>query len=326
MSANLIKLKHHESYPQSGVHFRLICISGNMSGESFIISGNRVVLGRSDQVDLQILDIKLSREHAEIVKMADYCVLTDLGSQNGIYVNDQKVTQKNLEHKDRILLGETVLEYIVEQGSDSKGPLSLVPKQRESSAVKNSRKESVQKSERKPKRGALILVAVGIIILFSLLDTDEKSIEDPGEQKEKVTDEYELALRGQRKGLSNSKDNERVKNILKKAIRESREGNYYRAMGELELAETISQRNPTIEAYKRIISEKRDRTIESFIKNAKRDQNALKLESAVGQNCAIIRMLHNNSQDSRFIEASERIKELEARLGRTEGETECLQK
>ena len=66
-----------------GVHQRLLCLTGQNKGVSYFISGKRVVLGRADQVDVQVLDEKASREHAEIVNVAGDFILTDLRARMG---------------------------------------------------------------------------------------------------------------------------------------------------------------------------------------------------------------------------------------------------
>ena len=96
-----------------GVHQRLLCLTGQNKGVSYFISGKRVVLGRADQVDVQVLDEKASREHAEIVNVAGDFILTDLKSQNGTIVEDLKVTQHRLSNGDKIIIGATVLKFEV---------------------------------------------------------------------------------------------------------------------------------------------------------------------------------------------------------------------
>ena len=94
-----------------GVHHRLLCLTGGNKGVSYYISGRRVVLGRSDKVDVQVLDEKASREHAEIVNINGDFILTDLKSQNGTVVEDLKITQHKLSSGDKIIIGATVLKF-----------------------------------------------------------------------------------------------------------------------------------------------------------------------------------------------------------------------
>jgi pSer/pThr/pTyr-binding forkhead associated (FHA) protein len=112
MKANSIKIVKTLSPPsEAGTHYRLVCMTGKNKGLSYYINKDRVILGRSDNADVQVLDTKSSREHVELVKISDGYVLTDLGSQNGVVVNDLKVTQHNLVDGDRIIIGATVFKF-----------------------------------------------------------------------------------------------------------------------------------------------------------------------------------------------------------------------
>ena len=87
--SNAVKLlKHFEAPKEEGVYYRLVCLTGKDKGQAYILMGKRVVMGRSDGADIRVMDIKSSREHAEIIKVGKDFVLTDLGSQNGIIIND----------------------------------------------------------------------------------------------------------------------------------------------------------------------------------------------------------------------------------------------
>lgn len=66
-----------------------------------------VNLGREADNDISISDKSVSRRHAEIFLKKDKLFIKDLGSQNGTYVNDQKITLSPLSANDSIRLGKT---------------------------------------------------------------------------------------------------------------------------------------------------------------------------------------------------------------------------
>ena len=74
-----------------GEHYRLLCLSGDKKGISYYIDGKRLIIGRSNTAEVQILDEKASREHAEIARVQSNFIITDLSSQNGVVVNDLKI-------------------------------------------------------------------------------------------------------------------------------------------------------------------------------------------------------------------------------------------
>jgi phosphoserine phosphatase RsbU/P len=65
------------------------------------------LIGRRTAADLQIVSTDVSREHAEIVEEDGRYTLRDRGSRYGTYVNCEQITERALEHGDRIRLGRT---------------------------------------------------------------------------------------------------------------------------------------------------------------------------------------------------------------------------
>jgi phosphoserine phosphatase RsbU/P len=65
------------------------------------------VIGRRTAADLQLVNADISREHAEIARDGARFLLRDRGSRYGTFVNGEQVTERPLEHGDRIRLGRT---------------------------------------------------------------------------------------------------------------------------------------------------------------------------------------------------------------------------
>jgi hypothetical protein len=73
----------------------------------------QAVIGRGETAQLQINDLKASREHCKVFEQAGAWTVADLNSRNGIKVNGVQTTRKALSHGDRIEIGETVLVFEV---------------------------------------------------------------------------------------------------------------------------------------------------------------------------------------------------------------------
>jgi len=92
----------------------IICRTGPRAGFNYDLLPNRsrVRLGRLGSNQLQILDKKASREHAEIVAEGEGYVIRDLGSRNGTYVNGDRLEEPHtLKGGDRISIGDFILDY-----------------------------------------------------------------------------------------------------------------------------------------------------------------------------------------------------------------------
>jgi pSer/pThr/pTyr-binding forkhead associated (FHA) protein len=102
---------------QASRTFALRFISGKYQGGEFPLNGERqVVIGRSTELDMVLVEDMVSRKHARITVEAGRITIEDLGSTNGTFVNGEKVRQARLKEGDRILIGTSILK-LVAQGS-----------------------------------------------------------------------------------------------------------------------------------------------------------------------------------------------------------------
>lgn len=82
-----------------------------IGGKSHALARVPFVLGRGEHVDLQLLDPRVSRRHAEINRFGGQYRVQDLGSRNGTRVNGVKVESEGLADGDRISLGGLDLTF-----------------------------------------------------------------------------------------------------------------------------------------------------------------------------------------------------------------------
>lgn len=92
---------------------RLRILDGPAAGTEYALAGPVVRLGRGEENDIVLQDGNASRVHAEVVRdRSGRFVVRDLGSRNGIFVNKKKVPQAPLSGGDRILIGNTNVEFV----------------------------------------------------------------------------------------------------------------------------------------------------------------------------------------------------------------------
>jgi hypothetical protein len=80
-------------------------------GRRNVLSGERLVVGRSRECDIVLGDPNVSRKHAEVRRDGEGWAVIDLGSTNGIKLNGRRVDQGTLQPGDRITLGLTELTF-----------------------------------------------------------------------------------------------------------------------------------------------------------------------------------------------------------------------
>jgi FOG: FHA domain len=88
-----------------------------------------VSIGRVTDNDIVLADRVVSRQHAEVFATPGGFSIRDLGSSNGIIVNQSKITQPYLlTHGDHITLGTTIIVFVdLQAGSEPTAMLHTVP-------------------------------------------------------------------------------------------------------------------------------------------------------------------------------------------------------
>ncbi len=85
----------------------------------------RLVIGRTPDNDLQIDSKFISRHHCQIVTQADSCVIEDLNSTNGIYVQSKRVRRYNLNDGDVVQVGQHEIMYIDERAPRTRNGVDI---------------------------------------------------------------------------------------------------------------------------------------------------------------------------------------------------------
>ncbi len=75
----------------------------------------RLVIGRTADNDIQIDSKFISRHHCQIVTQRDSCLIEDLNSTNGIFVQSKRVRRHNLNDGDVVQVGQHEIMYIDER-------------------------------------------------------------------------------------------------------------------------------------------------------------------------------------------------------------------
>lgn len=330
-----------------GTHYRLLCMTGPNKGNVYYLTGKRIVIGRGETADIQIVDTKISREHGELAFSENAYTITDLGAQNGIIVNDNKVKQKKLNDGEKIVIGQTVFKYnvivitqslemmIAEATPDSalakeikKGVKVKVPPK-----VNRIEIEETFKPEKAPNAAAtsktkfllfgVILLAI-VFIMFG--DGDKPKEVKPTLKKANSTD---LDIFNETMIVKTTAEDPETKKKLEALVhsgrREFREGNYFRAMEEFRLALLLSPNNGQASFYLSKAKQRLDDEIKKNFEKGAQEQDAKKYQSAIVSFCSVVQLIKEYPDDERYKTAMTNLSAIESALGMEKGEIKCFE-
>jgi pSer/pThr/pTyr-binding forkhead associated (FHA) protein len=153
-----------------GAPWTLRFISGKYQGGEFPLRPNReIVIGRSSDLDMVLVEDMVSRKHAKIVTDGKVVSIQDLGSTNGTFVNGEKVRSVQLKDGDRILVGTSIIKLVAGSGEVRAPAASL-------SEIEARSKLQVTASRRvAPKSMSGNIEEIPLPDLLQLLSTSRKS-------------------------------------------------------------------------------------------------------------------------------------------------------
>ncbi len=99
--------------PQGGVPGSVFIVAAPNQRPRSIPLKDDMTIGRSLQCDISIPDDRfISQYHARISLQNNSCVIEDLGSTNGTYLNGNRIKAPvRVQRGDRVSLGNTILEF-----------------------------------------------------------------------------------------------------------------------------------------------------------------------------------------------------------------------
>lgn len=113
----------------------LVNIQGPAQGACYPLGdGALISVGRDDKCNIQICDLRVSRQHLQISADAANAehVVADYRTANGTYVNGKNITEKTLlRDGDKIRIGDTTLVYTTDDYPDAETAMTAAKKKDE---------------------------------------------------------------------------------------------------------------------------------------------------------------------------------------------------
>ena len=99
--------------PGAGPQADLSIESGPDAGHSHRAADHALRLGRSPDNDVILRDPATSGHHARLERRGEQFWIVDLGSTNGTLVNGEPVQEKELNHGDRVTIGQNAIHFSI---------------------------------------------------------------------------------------------------------------------------------------------------------------------------------------------------------------------
>jgi pSer/pThr/pTyr-binding forkhead associated (FHA) protein len=145
-------------------------ISGKYQGGEFPLRPNReIIIGRSSDLDMVLVEDMVSRKHAKISTDDHSVSIQDLGSTNGTFVNGEKVRAIRLKEGDRILVGTSIIKLVTANGE------APIPSSSLTENEARSRMQVTANRRAEPKMMQGNIEEIPLPDLLQLLSTSRKS-------------------------------------------------------------------------------------------------------------------------------------------------------
>jgi pSer/pThr/pTyr-binding forkhead associated (FHA) protein len=149
--------------------YALRFISGKYQGGEFPLRMNReIIIGRSSDLDMVLVEDMVSRRHAKISSSEAEIFIQDMGSTNGTFVNGEKIAGRAQLHEgDRILVGTSIIKVVAVDAQTANQSEAEARRRLEAGAQQR------QATQGRPMSG--VIEEIPLPDLLQLLSTSRKS-------------------------------------------------------------------------------------------------------------------------------------------------------
>ena len=316
---------------QAGEVARLRILKGADQGSIFIVKDSSIILGRGDDADVRVADLKTSRTHARLDYTKEGWVISDLGSANGIFYQGEYIRKFSLRSGEHFTLGDTIFEFMVASEATQllTSPLRSGFEVEQLDQAFSAQKIRVQSYAKAPKisvasspeakkfnpRTLVLLAALGGLYFYMDQDSSPKKTAKKEVKKKEETDDRGLASY-----LPGSVSKEVIKTAeqyYRQGFREYRERNFLRAKAQFELALQVNPNHPLARHYLRVSEQDILDEIKNMMVSAQKAVNAGRLKDAKGYYEGAMRLMYNDQTNPEYLECEEEVKKINLELERT---------
>jgi pSer/pThr/pTyr-binding forkhead associated (FHA) protein len=297
---------------QSNEIARLKIAKGADLGAAYVILNPSVTLGRGEENDVVLSDVKASRVHARLQLVNGRWQLLDQNSANGLKYQGKEVKEIALHPADQFELGATIIEFApLEMGAQQLMAPARAGNTGIISPQQQQRIDEIRKSGGLGASGIDLpkLLAVGAILMAgAFVFFSQPNI------PQKKTKTVEKSTLAQYLPTQDPTTTHSAESIYKDGLREYFDGNYNRARTQFETVLQISPGHVLATLYLENCHNAMKEEVKSHLDNGKRSLSAGKLRDAKAHYERILRLLYRDQSNASFIEATDQLKIVNKRL------------
>jgi pSer/pThr/pTyr-binding forkhead associated (FHA) protein len=345
MSAALKFKQAQQPDRQSGELARIKILSGPDMGSVFILTGAKASIGRGEDNDIVLTDLRASRRHCELVFSNGAWSVVDSGSVNGIALNGKASRGSAIRTRDTISLGETVIEFFTVDAGDlvlvaPAGSVEDVLAERKNFDAQRARIQAMSKfgglaknvpkadklaAASQPKRAApapskpadqrKLLMIGAVVLIGAYLFLSDGSPPPKPKAPDKVDDKDMSALEGASGMPADSDAVAHTADMFFRAgFREYRLGNYLRAKMQFENVLQMSPGHRLAKIYLKNASHRIDEEVKDHLDIGRKNLDSGKLNEAKGHFETVMRLLFRDPRNPAYIEARDQLERVRKAL------------
>ncbi|MBC7691379.1 MAG: FHA domain-containing protein [Methylotenera sp.] len=327
--ANALKFKHTQVPRQTGEQARLKVVQGPDSGAIYVITANLATIGRGDENDMIISDLKASRKHAQFSSVTSQeWAVKDLGSANGLLHNGKVTRQCTIKSGDTVAFGETTLEFLLQEATQllMAPAKSMTQIQADQKAFEAQKKKATNFSKgsdpaaqkRSNAAGGLFknklmlgVIGVGAYLMF-FVDSDpapNKKVAKDSAKESRNLASYLPAI-----NPDDTQSGRAAETFFRVGFREYREKNYLRAKTQFETVLQVVPGHPLATLYLENCDKAIEDEVKSHLEMGKKGLSSGKLRSAQGHFQSVKRLLNRDQSNPAYLEAKDQLDAVEKEL------------
>jgi hypothetical protein len=311
---------------QQGELARLKIVQGPDYGAIYVVTIANASVGRGEENDIVISDLKASRRHAQFKLSDQGWEVMDAGSANGILWNGKATPRSIVKTGDVVTIGETLLEFVSDEAATKKliapppSPSAIAVRQAAASVsslkdfgknIGSRGSKAAAKSFMNPR--ALLIAAGAILGLLTLMEDDKPKTRPAAAAaaKTQLPPGRDLASFLPTPG-STSPGGKTAEGFFRSGFREYRLGNFLRARSHFETVLQLAPGHLLASIYLENSRKKLDEEIKFHLDRGRKSIDSGKVRTARGHFEAVMRLLFRDPANPAFVEARDQLEKMES--------------